>query len=368
MKLILALLLIIYLGFQPRWHYTLSGDIKNYYQPIANHIFTANTLIYPPGANLVFLIFGKNELTFVAANIFLILVLGYLFKNSYLWLIILGAGPMILYRFDLFVMFLVVMAIKSFSRANFAWSGIFLGAAVMTKFFPIVLLPYFLLVLWPKKRIVLFLTAFLFSALLILLIYLGITNLSLSTVINGLSFNLSKSVHMESVLGSALTIITSVTNPGPHGVRFENALWVLDPLYFLGHARIFQFLPLIGLSFIYGMVFLKKTTQFIPAICISIILVLIISSQVFSPQYLLWPALLFPLYKNNKINLLLLFAALVCTQIIYPLNYGELIDFFNLGINQPLFWIIATRNLLVIILTINVILPILQSKRPKVIV
>lgn len=361
MKIILATLIIIYFGFLPQWHYTLNGDIKNYYFPVANHIFTKDTLIYPPLANLFFLLFPTTSLAiyesfFVVANVFLLLIFSKIIKNQLiLSLLILCAGPIILFRFDLLVILLFALSIKTFTRSNFILSGIFLGAATMVKFFPLVLLPYFLLVLWPQKKVIPFIFAFVLTVAIILVLYLNVTKLDLSTIVTGLYFNFSKSVHMESVLGSVLTIITAITNPGPHGVQFISALWVLDPLYLLGHARGFRLFPLVGLAFVYALaIFLfKKNKDFRPTTCLFIILALIITSQTFSPQYLLWVAFLFPLLPNNKTNLFLVLLALVCTQIIYPLNYGELIDFFNLGINQHLFLIITLRNLLLVVLVIR---------------
>lgn len=343
------------------WHHTLSGDLRNYYFPVAGRVLTPDTLIYPPGANLFFSLFPINsgkiyEIFFIGANILLLFILFKIFKNPRIFfLIILSTGLIIFFRFDLLVVVLLILSIKFFQKENFFRAGFFLGAATITKFFPLVILPYFLLVLWSKKKTPLFLGGFFLATTTILTVYLNIFRLDFLTVTNGLYFNFSKSVHMESVLGSALTIIAFFTNPGSHGVQFMNALWVLDPLYLLGHARIFRIFPIVGLAVTYLAIILRrKTENFNVSVFFFIILVLITTSQVFSPQYLIWVAFLFPLLPINKINFFLVLLSLICTQIIYPINYGELIDFYNLGKNQWIFVVLTIRNTALIILTIRI--------------
>ncbi len=373
-----ALILVVYLGFQPRWHYTLSGDFKNVYFPIAKYFSIhrelasfPDVMTYPPGANLFFLSLPSNSITIyeaalvIANALFFFLIAKISDHRAILGLTILCAGPIILFRFDLLVVLLLILGIVTFRQSNFALSGLFLGLATITKLFPLILLPYFLLVILSRKKYQnasVFLTAFLFAVGFVFFFYAYLTGQDWSKIIQGMSVLASISVHLESVVGSFLTIITGFTNPGPHGVEFVNALWTLSPLYFLGHARIFKFLTPIFLTTIYAIIFFKSYRTKILKIstCLLIILTLLVSSQLFSPQYLLWPAILFSFLTPQelsttfwKTNLFLILLALVCTQIIYPLNYGELIDFFNLGKNPELFWILTLRNFTLVILAIR---------------
>lgn len=373
-KLILAIAIVVYLGFAQKWHFTLSGDLQNYYYPIAKHIFTPATLIYPPGANLFFMLlpsvsFDIYQIAFVAANIILVFILAFLTKRpGLLSILVLCAGPIVLFRFDLLVLTLLLFSIVAFQKEKHLLSGFFLGLATMTKLFPAVLLPYFLLVFWLQKRnfklIIAFLTSFVFATLLTFFLYAGVTQQNGMTILKDMNTVFSVSVHMESVVGSILTVITAFTNPGPHGVDFTNALWVLDPLYFFGHARIFKFISPLMMATVYLWVIYKQKRgpSFQIKDCLLIILALVVASQIFSPQYVLWPAFLFLLLSDKdlgtrfwKINLFLLLAGLVGTQLIYPLNYGELIDFFNQGINTHLFIILALRNLMLVILTLRLL-------------
>lgn len=363
--LAIALAIVVYLGFQHQWYFILSGDIKNYYFPIASHVFTSHTLIYPPGANLFFLVlpaisFNIYQLTFIAVNILLILGLNFLTKKPHLLaLILLCAGPIVLFRFDLLVITLIILGLWAFQKEKMFLSGIFIAAAVATKLFPLVLLPYLLLATLSFQMRLKFLAAFGVALVLIVSVYLGLTRIPLQSVYDGFSFSFSQSVQMESVPGSFLTLATFFTNPGPHSVDFINARWVLSPLYYLGHARIFRVLVPGVLAGVYLAVIWRSRKNRVLSIssCVLIILGLVIASQAFSPQYVLWPVFLLLLVPIKelatnfwRVNLALILLALICTQVIYPLNYGEFIDFYNRGINQHLFWINSARNFSLIIL------------------
>ncbi|MCL4390461.1 MAG: DUF2029 domain-containing protein [Patescibacteria group bacterium] len=367
----LSLATVIFLGFQQRWHYTLSGDLINYYYPIARHVWTAGTLIYPPGANLFFLSlpamsFSIYQVAFICVDIiFLLILLALTKKPIMLGLLILAAGPIILFRFDLLVVTLMVAALVFFQRLRYGLSGFFLGLAVATKIFPIVLLPYLLLV--AGRKFGRFLLAFVAAIVLVFLVYAGTTGQSMPAIIANMGFVFSGTVHMESVLGTVLTMVTAFTNPGPHGVSFVAAVWALDPLYYLGHERLFRLLLPVSIAVIYLIIFLRRPRMLDISVCLLLIGTMIAASQLFSPQYMIWLAFLLPLAKNNRVNSILVLAALVCTQLIYPLNYGELIDFFNKGANLHLFLILAARNFLLVAFVWRLVkyelLPILPAKK-----
>ncbi|MEK7127699.1 MAG: glycosyltransferase 87 family protein [Patescibacteria group bacterium] len=362
---ILSILILVFLGFQQRWYDTLSGDLRNVYFPLAQtHL--PGISIYPPGANLFFMLLPSNNLqifqwAFIIVNILLLIIIAKLTKKpALLALIILAAGPILLFRFDLLVMLLVVVAIISFQRNNFYLSAVFLGIATITKLFPIILLPYFLFTL-NRRKILPYLLFFILPIAVISLIYSLVTGQDLLTILNKANGAFTVSVHVESVMATVLTTITAVTNPGPHGLLFKDALWSLDPLYFLGHARIFKFITPIVIAVTYFLIYLKQKT-FEVRVCLLIILTLIISSQLLSPQYVVWPAILFLLIdKPGRLNIILILLILFLTQLIYPLNYGEFLDFYNKGINLPLFLILAARNLTLVILTLRLFVNVISS-------
>ncbi|MDO8514954.1 MAG: glycosyltransferase 87 family protein, partial [bacterium] len=348
----------------------LSGDLRGTYYPLAQtHL--PGISIYPPGASLFFMLFPTGSLdlyqwSFVTINCLFLLIIARLTKRpNMLALIILAAGPILLFRFDLLVMLLVVLSIVTFRRNNFWLSGMFLGFATITKLFPVILIPYFLLVLFfnNRQKIIPWFLAYFVSIVSIFVFYVLFTGFDWLDVVlrSGGAFGVS--VHVESVIATVLTLVTAITNPGSHGLEFKEALWALNPLYFLGHARIFKLISPVIITLVYGFILFQKKTFAITK-CLLIILTLLITSQLLSPQYVIWPAMLILLEeKINKINIILLLLALVLTQIIYPLNYGEFLDFYNKGINLHLFLIMTARNLILVILTMRLLVQVWCTHR-----
>lgn len=363
-KLILAIVIIFFLSLQNKWNFILNGDIQNYYFPIAQKNFDSRVLIYPPGANLYFMILPSFTLEifkvgFYVVNILLLLMIGKIISDkSFLTGIVICTGPILLFRFDLLVIFFVLIACKFFSKGNYYWSGAFLGLAVTTKLFPIIFFPYFLFSLWCHKRNLAIIGGYILSFLLVLAMvfwfYIFLSELDLSEILEHMITVFKLQVHMESVMATFLVLITAITNPGYHGVDFIDAVWVLDPLYYLGHKRIFSYVSLVGISVVYLLI-LSSYKQFSYRAILLLTLVLIITSRIFSPQYMIWIAFLGLITDLKLVDRVLILIALVCTQIVYPLNYGELIDFFEKGKNLLVFGVLALRNLLLVILFIRLL-------------
>jgi len=365
---VISLLTVIYLGMQKRWLDILIGDLRGTYFAVSSYFWSNGNLTdfvgvsaYPPGANLFFIMLPAvslefNQWSLIIINCLFLFFIARLTKRpTLLALIILAAGPIILFRFDLLVMFLVVLSLITFRRNKFYLSGILLGAATITKIFPVILLPYFIFVLFVNNRqkILPWLSAFILSQVAIFVFFVLVTNQDPRAISSQTTGGLSTSVHVESVMATVLTLITAITNPGPHGLEFLNARWNISPLYFLGHARIFKLISPVFVALVYALILFRYKT-FKIADGLLIILTLLITSQLLSPQYIIWPAILVLLMdKIDRITIFLLACALVSTQIIYPLNYGEFLDFYNKGINSHLFLIMAVRNLSLVILTLR---------------
>lgn len=378
--LIICLILVTFRGLLPRWHFTLSGDFQRVYYPLAKY-FAINhnlshyqgILTYPPGANLFFILIPSTtiqvyEFFLVLINCLLVLILAKVTNHPImLSLLILASGPIILFRFDVLVLVFLVCSIIAFRQKHFVQSGICLGLATVIKLFPLVLVPYFLLLLRFRKpsHIFAWLFSFLLTIIGVFVCYLWGTSQNWYPTLLKLNVSYNVSVHIESVVATVLTLVTAVTNPGPHGVLFQNDFWTLSPLYFLGHARIFKlFSPLVlGLIYLWVVVTHKQEKRFDVSAALLLTLSLIVSSQLFSPQYVLWPALLFSLLDPSDLqtkfwrsNLVIMTIILICTQLVYPLNYGGLINFYSLGTDVPIFLILVLRNFALIILTARLLL------------
>lgn len=383
--------LITYIGFRPEWYEQLPGDSK-YYFSITSYFWNNLTLLnfndallYPPAANLYFFLLSLSKFwntsfegfqtALVVSNYLLVLLLwkSYANKDSLIKrfiiyiLILLAAGPIIVFRFDLLVVLMTVLSIKFMLKNNFILSGLFLGLATSLKIFPVVLLPYFLLIIFSQQKftsLVKFLLTYLAAIIAILIIYSLLTGQNFIAIYEGFNFNLSKAVHIESTIGTLLTSINLVLQPHLRGIDFQNGVFVLPPIYTLGHVRIYRYFTILGLMLIYAFIlfFKKYKTMFNVQTCMVIILTLLIFNQVISPQYLLWPFLLIPLLDKNelrsrlwKFSLPVVLLILLCTQYVYPLRYIQLIfGFYGSGHDTEVFIVLTARNILLVFQTLAI--------------
>lgn len=369
-------LFLILLGGHPEWSHHLSGDVSYYYS-IASYYFAnhtllgfTQTLLYPPAANLFFLSlpsfsFNSFLVSLFLVNSFLIIVLSWLYRRVatkearwQLLSLILFAGPLVIFRFDLFIILLLVLSILSFQKERYSLSGFLLGTAAAAKIFPIIILPYYLFLLLNKRTPLIKVTVSFIIALAIWsLTYIGVTGAEPSSILAGFNFNLTKLVHIESIPGSILTITTFLQYGKILPIEFANGVWGLPFYYTFGHPRIFQYLPAAALGLVYLLFFLfrrKFPAKLDIRAIVLLILVLICTTQVLSPQYLLWPIFLLPLLTtSDRWNLFLSALILILTQDVYPVHYDALIFPFYLGGGQysEIFLVLTLRNLLVLVLT-----------------
>ena len=139
----------------------------------------------------------------------------------------------------------------------------------------------------------------------------------------------------------------------------------IGPLPFYNSFWIFA----LGFFYLWLTFKLRPTSQFDIRIPIVILLLFLVTSKILTPQYILWFALLVPLIKpsesrkNSLINLFLLLLTLFLSQYIYPLQYNGLLGiFYATGKMAFLFWILALRNLLLVILLFRYIREIVVKK------
>ena len=308
----------ILLGLQFRWFHPLSVDIK-YYFSVADYFFNHANLTgvghpnidYPPGAILYFLLLSLSlfisptllmfQTTFILISIFLLLGIFKVAldftqtsKNSFIfYLIIICAGPIPFFRFDLLVIFLTILSLIFMTKDRPVLSGIFLGLATMTKIFPVVLLPFMMQVFFIKfgkfKSVFRFLLSFTAVSVFLLLSYMLLTGVGPAAIWRSININVTKEVHIESLLGTVLTVIAHFQYPGLHNIEFVNEVQSLTPQYYLGHLRIFRYLSTLSVAGAYILIFFKglKSKRWLNLslpICLFLLFVLILSSHFFLPS------------------------------------------------------------------------------------
>lgn len=385
--LLVAVFTVYKLAYHPAWYRHLVVDIVGQYINHAHHFLKYKNLAnlgyneYQPGAVMFFAALSPSLLikdSYESLLQALIWVnIGLIFSSAFIYqklsgvkpllifgFILLACGPIALFRFDLLVGFLVLLTIYFWQKQKSFLSLFILGVATLIKVYPALILPYLLILTLKKsglKKTSFCFLIFLSGIGLGLIVYMGIFRAPHSEIYESLAIHSRKPVHVESVWATALTILPKfstgkfASGSGNWGIFGISPKFTLLPLVFYNY---FWLLPY---AILLLFVWLKttKTSKLSVYICTTIILLFLIFSKILTPQYLLWFALIIPLINfPNKFseitNWLILLFILLLSQYVYPLNYSWLLDvFYSTGRDELIFWILAIRNLLLVILFIK---------------
>lgn len=132
-----------------------------------------------------------------------------------------------------------------------------------------------------------------------------------------------------------------------------NGIWGIPES---GNLSIIEYLPYAILAILYIVLFfaIKKGSDFNIRIPIFILFIFLFSSKYLNPQYLFWIFGLFPLFNFNKnwehkFLILNTFLILILTQLTFPIYFTNLLDSFNSGKPNLIFYLLQIRNTLMIL-------------------
>lgn len=377
-----CVLIILLQGLHPTWNGHLITDLYIFKERASGNL-TNNE--YQPGALLFFNLltpFAINQeldtfkTAFFSINILLIFLTAFFIQkvsksenNIILGIIILFTGPILLFRFELLVIFLVISSIYYFKRGSTDISSILLALATSVKVYPIIYLPYLAINLYKQKRtkeFIRFLGLFIATSGIFIVGFMYLYNFSLTQILNSIRYHVSKPIGVEGFWSSVISIIHVLltgTLPSLVGEYMTWGISAKDQILSMWFFDNFWILILGILYFIYLKNVDKKFNQIF---LLTITLATIIFSKLSSPQFLIWFLFLLPLVDfkkfihNTRYSLILIasLAATFLTQYIYPLNYSEFLSSFSKGSPNYLFYIFILKNLLLLtvfnlLLTLN---------------
>lgn len=392
LALIFACLVILLQASHQAWRYHLQTDTAIYFERVN---YFAKYLSFKdldhnewqPGATFYYLapfpllyssLAAKNPYqvylnAFFGLNILMIFLISFFYKISApksslltFALIIVFMGPILLYRFELFVSMLTVLSYYLWTRQKYSFSSFVLGLAVMTKVYPIILLPYYFILAYKThglKQVIKVSLFFAIGAISLTILYVLITQANLSQVLEGFTYHTHKPVHVDSVWGSIITVANKlIYGSYPKAAGGWGIIGIASKYTFLP-IQFFNYFWILPMSIFYIWLFIKtqKNSIINPLVCFTIILLFLVVSKSVSPQYLIWFLIFYPFinpfmkaYQTNwLINLILILLICFLTQYVYPLKYTELVSqFYVNGTQTGVFWIYAINHLLLIVLTI----------------
>jgi len=288
------------------------------------------------------------------------------FLQTMLFLVIvLFVGPIIFFRFDGVITFLVLLAIWFWQKKNLVLSGFSLGWAAAMKVYPVIFLPYFLCIFCFKKnyyRIFYFLTSFLIAIIIPVFIFFAIGG-SFEQIFSALKFHALKYVSIESILGNFLTGTSLLFAKKPLPLLGGYGVWGVKSKFIdMMGLEFFNYFWVLPVGLFYLFLILKK--KFFKKLSVGVLFWMMLLFLVFSknlhPQYIFWFIAFFPFLKvkqKGKTDYLMMFFLIIIiaflTQNVYPRLYTNFIEqFYRRGKQLEIFFLQFLRNLSIVFLLI----------------
>jgi hypothetical protein len=272
--------------------------------------------------------------------------------------LLLAVGPITLHQYDIFPAALTLGAVICHARRRDTAAWVLLAVATMTKVYPVLLAPVFLMLddrpVGPRvRRAVVVFTATVLAVLSPLLA------IAPSSLLRMVAFHSERGIHLDSMYSTiafaarslGLTIVGIVLTyrswniTGPAADLLARAATpVLTAALIASYAFIYRHMKRVGGAAVRD-IRLTATSSAL------VLLTGLVTSKVLSPQYLIWLLPLLPLVVRPRRWLVWSVFAVVgpLTYYIYPLHYTELLERDARTIAA-----LAGRNLLLLTLTLIV--------------
>lgn len=341
---------------------------------------------YQPGALVFF--FLVSGFTFLAdttletfktglflANIILICGTAFLFDRMkktagiiLLAVLLASLGPILLFRFDLLVIFLLTLVFYLWEKGRDEAAMAILSFSVLVKVYPIIFLPYLLFLSFKKykiKRPIYLLSIFLSSLISYFLLYTVIFQISFIDSYVSYNFHNLKSVATESVWASLIYYVhlaQGIPLPMMESAYGINAILRTEVYPSIGFYNYFWIIPVGALNLYYFYRTRKKSDEIDYQFIALSMLVFLIFYKVFSNQYWAWFLFLLPLISLKRlltsawmINIFLIIITTILHTFIYPLNYTEWLDILQRkNIDLFLVWVMIISSAILPIAAIRI--------------
>lgn len=282
-------------------------------------------------------------------------ILGYHWKmasDKWVFLVsLLFFGPILLFRFDGLVTLFLLLGLLMFIKEKYHYAGFWLGLSTGMKVFPIIFLPYLVLILLQKgkKKEILTLLIFFLEALLIPVMAFFLMGGDLEQIASALSFHSHKLISIESIAGSWITGWHLITKGVPPELIPGNGIWAVA-----GPAAILNHLWIVPVGLAYLAVYLRKSLSrdFDWLVPFTITLIFLMFSKNLNPQYMWWFLAMMPFVKPSKMMFVLVCLAALLNQLVFPLYYTTFVDdFYQQNQSYFVYYLLLARNIILLVVT-----------------
>lgn len=325
-------------------------NVPNEYLPVAATYFITYSPIFFYSSSL-----DVFEKVFAVGNCILLIILGLIIQKQrgngsliiYSFLL-LCVGPIVLYRFEILVILAMIAALLCYQKHDFTGSAIMLGIGTITKLYPLLLLPYFLILTFKQRGVyssLKYFGVFVVTIIVVTLFYFFITQTSLKELVFSLDFHKDKPVGLESPMAAFHHLVHFINTGMGAPIVARHNTWGVEDTYLLLPMPILTYLWIVPVGLMYLWLLLSKTKQANFLFVVTFLSSFFVFSKLFTPQYWLWVLFLLPFLPiRSPIYWVLVVIAALATaiiQFIYPLNYFDFLGYFysqNTDF-EYLFWI-----------------------------
>jgi uncharacterized membrane protein len=270
---------------------------------------------------------------------------------------ILVIGPIIGQQYDIFPAVMTLISLYYFWLGRHKTSWFWLAAGILTKLYPAVLIPVYLIIYWRNRQ---------FRSMAVGLLTLGIACLLLlspflitgpANLMSLIDYHSQRGIQVESSYAAILLMAdqlgwTTVT------LGFDHGSWNLNGPLADTFSRLSTWIQAAALLLCYWLIWSqvkRGKSQFtrLGAYSLLLVAVMLVTSKVFSPQYIIW---LLPfvalLFTHWRLTMWALFALIgIFTYLIFPVYYYDLL-YRHSGVEILLF----IRNLTILLLALMAII------------
>jgi hypothetical protein len=255
-------------------------------------------------------------------------------------------------RFDILPSLFSFIAVLCGLRKRWTWAFVCLALATMLKFYPVILLPVFLIVqqqqmkgvswrAWTRWRP---LSAF---AAICVLLTIASFLLNIQIALAPFGYFGVRPVQAESLLSSLLWFLFIVGQGTQKYVYTFGSLNVIDPLSWIVSA-LGTIALVAGLLYTWWLLWRQRIGLALASLLT--LLIVMVTSKVFSPQYLLWVIPLLALIGGADLWWVIPWAVIsLLTTIIYPAIYFMVNDIVLVPLIPAFFPLVSARNVLLLI-------------------
>jgi len=389
LSLIIAIIYILLASLNPTFYMHLYPDVFAFHDR-ATFFWNNLTLSdlghneYQPGALVFFFLVGLSFFVdpsietfkwglFIANVILIVLTAGLFHKMGktggviLLSVLLIFLGPILLFRFDLLVIFLLTLVFYLWKKGHREVAMMVLAFSVLVKVYPIIFLPYLLFLSFKRhhlRSVVYLLSIFISAAISYFLLYTIVFQISFLDSYVSYNFHNLKSVATESVWASLFyfwNIIQGIPLPKMESAYGINAILRTEVYPSINFYNYFWILPVGFFNIYYFYKTLRRSDEIDYKFVALNLLIFLVFYKVFSNQYWAWFLFLLPLIEIKTllsrkwiINIFLIILTTILHTYIYPLNYSEWLESLNGGrISMFLVWIMIISSFIMPVLVIR---------------